>query len=165
MNRFMLLVILLLGGMMTAAQCGAPPTPQESVGPQIKVVEPWSRPSPMKAGNGAVYMELKNEGGRNDALLSAEADIADVVELHETKMEGDVMKMSPVAKIEVPAGGSASLKPGGLHVMLINLKREMVAGEKVRVTLNFEESGPITVEAEIREMGDMGKMEMEGKEE
>ena len=129
-------------------------------------MEPWSRPSPMAAGNGAVYMMLMNEGGSADTLISVETDIAEVVELHETKMENDVMKMSPVqGGIEVPGGGSAELKPGGLHVMLINLKEELVPGEKISLTLNFEKSGPMKVEAEIREMGDeMQSEDNEGME-
>ena len=135
--------------------------------PEISVMEPWSRPSPMVAGNGAVYMMLMNKGGQADTLTSVSSDIAETIELHETKMEGDVMKMAPVqGGIEVPAGGSAELKPGGLHVMLINLKEELVPGNKIELTLNFENSDPIKVEAEIRDMGsgmdDMDKMEHEG---
>jgi hypothetical protein len=63
------------------------------------------------------------------------------------------MKMRPVAKIEVPAGGTATLEPGGLHVMLINLKQELILGERIELTLNFQKSDPITIEAEIREGG------------
>ena len=124
--------------------------------PEISVMEAWSRPSPMAAGNGAVYMMLMNKGGQADTLASVSSDIAEVVELHETKMEGDVMKMAPVqGGIKVPAGGSAELKPGGLHVMLINLKEELTPGQKIKLTLNFENSDPIKVEAEVRDMGDM----------
>ena len=140
---------LLILVMMVAAQCGA--TPADA--PQIKVMEPWARPSPMQAGNGAVYMALVNQGGRDDALVSVQTDVAEVVELHETKMEGELMKMSPVNKIEIPANGSATLEPGGLHVMLINLKQELTPGEKIKLTLNFEISDPLTIAAEIREIG------------
>jgi copper(I)-binding protein len=94
---------------------------------------------------------LMNEGDRADTLLSAESEVAEAVELHESKMEGDVMKMGPVSRIEVPAGGSATLEPGGLHVMLINLKQELTPGEKIPLTLNFERSGLMTIEAEVRE--------------
>jgi copper(I)-binding protein len=154
-----ILLPLLLAVTVLAAQCGAP-TVQESAPaggrgdePKILVVEPWSRPSPLMAGNGAVYMTLMNEGGSDDALVGAETDVAEVVELHESKMEGDVMKMSPVPDIQVPAGGSAKLEPGGLHVMLIDLKQELTPGEMIPLTLQFEKSGPITIEAEVREAG------------
>jgi copper(I)-binding protein len=158
LKKHLPLMALLIAAVMVAAQCGASPAATSS-DPQIKVMEPWARSSPMVAGNGAVYMQLMNEGGSDDALLSAETDVAEVVELHETKMDGDVMKMSQVSNIKVPAGDSVMLKPGGLHVMLINLKQELVLGEKIKLTLNFEKSGPLTIEAEILEMGsDMGKM-------
>jgi hypothetical protein len=154
-------LLVLIFAITVLVACGAMPNTNTGNNPQIKVMEPWSRPSPVMAGNGAVYMMLLNEGGADDALLSAETDVAEVVELHETKMEGDVMKMSPVAKVEIPAGGSAALKPGGLHVMLINLQQELVPGEKIKLTLNFEKSAPLTIEAEIREMGgDMDNMDM-----
>jgi len=151
-NKLVFLFVLIFVVIMIAA-CGAASESKTSSEPQIKVMEPWSRPSPAMAGNGVVYMMLMNEGGADDALLSVETDTAEVAELHETKMEGDVMKMSPVAKVEIPAGGSAALEPGGLHVMLINLQQELVAGEKIKLTLNFEKSAPLTVEAEIRKMG------------
>ena len=150
LKNYLPLIALLVAAVMVAVQCGASP-PATSSDPQIKVKDPWARSSPMVAGNGAVYMQLMNEGDSDDILLSAETDVAEVVELHETKMEGEVMKMQPVSKIEVPAGGSTTLKPGGLHVMLINLKQELVPGEKITLTLNFEKSGPMTIEAEIRE--------------
>lgn len=150
-----LVMVLLL------AACGASSGGAEGSSPQIIVMEAWSRPSPMAAGNGAVYMTLMNEGGSDDTLLSAETDVAEVVELHESKIVDDVMKMSPVANIAVPAGGTAKLEPGGLHVMLIDLKEELKPGNKISLTLNFETSGPMTIEAEIHEMGEAMEHNME----
>lgn len=110
--------------------------------------------------NGAVYMTLKNEGAEDDALVGAKTDVAKTVELHETKMdENDVMKMSPVPNIPIPAGGSVTLKPGGLHVMLIGMQKELAAGDKISLTLTFEKAGPMTIEAEVKDMEMMGKME------
>jgi copper(I)-binding protein len=152
LKKYLPLIALLIVALMVAAQCGAS-SAATSRGPQIKVMEPWARPSPIVSGNGAVYMQLMNEGGSDDILLSAETDVAEVVELHETKMDGDVMKMSQVPNVKVPAGDSAMLEPGGLHLMLIKLKQELVPGEKITLTLNFEKSGSMTTEVEIREMG------------
>lgn len=102
--------------------------------------------------NSAVYMKLVNRGAQADRLLSAQADVCQTVELHETVMQGDVMKMQPVANgIEVPANGSVELKPGGLHVMLIGLTRDLNPGDKFPVTLQFEKAGTITVQAEVRQ--------------
>ena len=154
----MSVILLIVAAMITACgvapnQSSSAPPSEDSGGPKIMVMDAWSRPSPMVAGNGAIYMTLMNEGAQGDVLLSVETDVAEVIELHESKMENDVMKMSPVAQIDVPAGGSAKLEPGGKHVMLINLKEELKPGEKIGLTLNFETSGPIDIEAEIHEAG------------
>ena len=104
-------------------------------------------------------MKLVNSGAVDDVLISAESEVADTVELHESKInEEDVMKMSPVPNIPVPAGGSATLQPGGLHVMLMGLNRELAVGDTFSVTLNFEKSGPKTIEVEVRDSM-MGQME------
>jgi hypothetical protein len=105
-------------------------------------------------------MTLKNEGTDNDALIGAESDVAKMVELHETTMgEGDMMKMSPVATIPIPAGTSVKLEPGGLHVMLIDMQKELTPGDKIKLTLKFEKSEPMTIEAEVKEGEMMGQME------
>lgn len=167
MKKIILLVFLIMTVFMTA--CGGAAAPQSSApdgsSPQISVADAWARPSPMTAGNGAIYMQLSNKGGSADALVSASTDVAEVVEIHETVIENDVMKMHPVEKIEIPANGMAMLEPGGYHVMLINLKQKLEPGSKISVTLNFEKSSPMTIEAEIKDMGMMegsGDMKMEG---
>ena len=147
-----ILVIVLMAVLLIAAQCGgAQPT-----GSKIVIDEPYAR-----AGipNGAAFMTLKNEGDIDDALVSAQTDVAETVELHESKMdENGVMKMSPVPNIPVPVGDSATLKPGGLHVMLIGLQQELAVGDKFSLTLNFKKAGPQTIQVEVREsmMGGMG---------
>ncbi len=150
--KFFVVLAALAALVLAAAQCGLAPTevPVGS-GTTVMVMEPWARSSPMVAGNGAVYLKLMNEGSSDDALLSATTDVAEVVELHETKIgENDVMQMSPVARIEVPAGGSVSLEPGGKHIMLLGLKQELAAGQKIDLTLQFEKAGAVVVEAEVR---------------
>jgi hypothetical protein len=112
----------------------------------------WVRPSPMTAGNGAAYMVIDNKGGEPDALIGAEADFCDTVEIHETSMmEGDMMQMQPVERIEIPAGGSATLEPGGYHVMLIGINESLDPGDTVTLTLIFEKAGAVQVQAEVRE--------------
>jgi copper(I)-binding protein len=101
-------------------------------------------------GNGAVYMTLTNSGSQVEALVSASSDAAQTVELHEVKNDGGVMKMRPVKSIPVPAKGKVELKPGGYHIMLLDLKRDLKAGEKVAVTLKFEHGGEMQVEAAVR---------------
>ncbi len=102
--------------------------------------------------NSAVYMVLANDSATPDRLLSAAADVAGAVEIHESIMDGDVMRMQQLPDgIEIPANGQVELKPAGLHVMLIGLTKDLNPGETFPVTLQFEQAGAITVEAEVRQ--------------
>ena len=121
-------------------------------GPQIEVSGVWGRPSPMTAGNGATYFLIENTGSEDDRLISATSNVSDVVELHDMTMDDGVMKMFHVEEgYVIPAGGSVELKPGGKHVMFIGLHDKLEVGQMVTVELEFEKSGKVTVEAEIRE--------------
>ena len=121
-------------------------------GPQIEVSGVWGRPSPMTAGNGATYFLIENTGSEDDRLISATSNVSDVVELHDMTMDDGVMKMFHVEEgYVIPAGGSVELKPGGKHVMFIGLHDKLEVGQMVTVELEFEKSGKMTVEAEIRE--------------
>jgi copper(I)-binding protein len=103
-------------------------------------------------GTGAVFMTLLNEGSEPDRLISAQTDVADVVEIHETRMEGDVMKMRLLPEgLEVPAEGEVELKPGGYHIMLIGVKHDLEVGDNFTLVLDFATSDPLTVQAQVRE--------------
>jgi copper(I)-binding protein len=105
----------------------------------------------MAGPTSAVFMVIRNEGRDPDRLVAAATEVAQVVELHQTKMEGGVMRMNQVPAIEVPAGGRVELKPGDYHVMLIGVRRELKLGDRFPVRLQFEKSGSLTVEAEVRQ--------------
>ncbi len=148
-----IVVVLLL----VAAQCGIVPASTEqqsrpaaeSHGPNISIEEPFANTT---TANGAVYLKLVNSGDVADTLVSVETDVADAVELHETRREGEVMKMSPLSGgIELPAGETVTLEPGGLHIMLIGLTQDLAPGDKIKLTLNFKSSDPVSLEAEVRE--------------
>lgn len=132
---------LLLAGLASAAHAG-----------DISLEHPWSRAAPSGAPVGAGYVLLKNTGAAADKLISATADVAGKVEIHEMTMDNGVMKMRPVQGLEIPAGKSVELKPGGYHIMFMQLKKPLVAGEKVKGTLTFEKAGSVPVEYEIRAM-------------
>jgi len=138
----------------------------------LEITDAWVRPATqMEAGGGmatpaseqtgmgmdpntvlsAAYMVIHNEGGEADKLLSASSDVAAAVELHNVKMENDVMTMFQVPFIEVAADEHTTLKPGSYHVMLIGLNRDLKVGDHVSLTLNFEKAGSVTFEAEVRE--------------
>ncbi len=124
-------------------------------------LEGWVRPSPMTAGNGAAYGLLTNLGGEMDTLVSVSTDAAEVVELHEMAFdENDVMMMREVeGGFMIPPHDFVELKPGGLHIMLINLVEELVEGETIDLTLNFEHAGEVLVTIPIH---DMTMMDMDG---
>jgi copper(I)-binding protein len=115
----------------------------------LTVSEPWSHPG-LAGGNGGVFFVIENPGDA-DTLLSAASDAAGAVELHRTVMDGDVMHMQPQPSIAVPAGGDLAFEPGGLHVMLIGLQSDLVAGESFELELNFEKAGRIVLQVEVRQ--------------
>jgi len=138
-----LIIVLILPGLIA---CQTAPA-----GPQIEISEVWGRPSPIAEGNTAIYLLIRNNGSEDDRLFGASSDIAEAGELHGMTMENDVMKMFQVEYLDVPAGGSLELGPGGIHIMLIGLREMLEAGQTLRVVLEFENAGKIPVEAEIRE--------------
>ncbi len=85
-----------------------------------------------------------------DALISATADVAERVELHETRNMSGMMMMEKVPKVELAPGSRVALKPGSYHLMLIGLKRALTPGQTVNFTLEFERAGRITTRAEVR---------------
>jgi periplasmic copper chaperone A len=122
--------------------------------PGIKVVGAWVRPTPPGADTAAVYALIRNDGAAPDRLLSAETDAAKAAQVHEMKMENGMMVMREVpGGLEVPAHGALHLQPGGYHVMLIDLKHQIKAGERIRVTLVFEHAGRVALRVLAREPG------------
>ena len=160
MKNFIYLTVIFIFSVM-AAQCSPVAAPSQAQA--VIVSDIFAR---VTTENGAVYMTLKNDGQSDDILVGAKTDAAKTVELHETKMdENDVMRMQPVPNIPIPAGGSVTLQPGGLHVMLIDMQKELAPGDKISLTLTFEKAGPMTVEAEVLEGTSMGQMDHGGSEE
>jgi copper(I)-binding protein len=99
------------------------------------------------------FMKIENKGNTADQLLSASSPAAGEVQLHEMSMEGNVMKMRQVKDIAVPAGGSVELKPGGYHLMFMNLKGPFAAGQTVPVKLKFAKAGELEVKLPVNEVG------------
>lgn len=125
---------------------------------ELVVEEPWARASAMSARNGAAFMVISNNGKESDRLVKASADVSEVVELHTHLMEDGVMKMRKIDGIDVDPGAPAVLKPGSLHIMLINLKAPLKEGSKFPLTLTFQKGGDMVVEATVSGAGAMGPM-------
>lgn len=109
----------------------------------------WISEAPPVAKNNAAFVTLKN-GTRKDALLGVETPAAGAAELHQMSMAGGLMRMQRLPLINLAPNAELKFGPGGRHIMLINMKSPLKAGDKVPLTLIFRKAGKITVEAEVR---------------
>lgn len=116
----------------------------------ISIGHIWAAESTPQAKNGVAYVPLKNNGKEADVLKGADSPGAEKVEFHQTTIEDGVAKMRPLNGVALAPGEEVDLKPGGKHIMLIGLKKQLLDGEKLPITLHFEKAGDITVEAHIQ---------------
>ena len=114
----------------------------------IKIGHPYARATAPGQPAGGGFLKLENGGGA-DRLVSARAAVSNAVELHTMSMDGDVMRMRQVDGIDLPAGKTVELKPGGLHIMFTGLKAPLKAGDKFPLTLKFEKAGEVTVDVVV----------------
>jgi periplasmic copper chaperone A len=130
---------LLVAATAVAGTTGAP-----------KVSAAWARPS--STSTGALYMTVTGNGTADRLVaVAVPRTVAGTTEMHKTSMgSGDMMTMTPVKSIAVPATGSVMLRPGGYHVMLMSLKKPLKAGASFPVTLTFAKAGKVTVTAKVR---------------
>ena len=127
-------IFLLAATLLTA--CNAEPAPLVTVSETTVIALPTSA---------AVYFTLANSGGR-DRLLSVDAEGVGKASLHETSMDGDIMRMRAIdGGIEIPARGQVRLSAGGRHVMIQDLAKPLIAGSSVRLTLRFERQGLVEI--------------------
>jgi copper(I)-binding protein len=125
--------------------------PAKSAPASVVTVEgPYVRLMPPASTRTGAFLVLKNPSAREVKLVRAATDAAKVVELHTHINEGGVMKMRPVPFIAVPAGGSTTLEPGGLHIMLIDLVRPLAESQNVKLTLSFDDGSELVVDAPVR---------------
>ena len=115
----------------------------------VTVQDPYVRLAPPNAPATGAFMVIRNGGDKDVKVVSASNPASKVTELHTHLNEGGVMKMRPVPAIEVKAKGEAVLKPGGLHVMLIDLKAPMKEGDVVPITLSFDDGSSKQVDAKV----------------
>jgi copper(I)-binding protein len=116
---------------------------------QITVQEAWMRATPPGAKIAAGYLVIRNAGAA-DRLVGASSAAAERVETHVTVREGDIMRMREVKGYDVLANGTLELKPGGAHLMFVNLKAPLKEGTTVPATLRFQRAGEIKVELQVR---------------
>jgi len=115
---------------------------------QALVQDAWARPTVQGQAVGGGYFRIDG-GPTADRLLAVSADIAQSVELHTMRMDGDVMRMRQLNSVDVPAKQSVEFKPGGMHVMLIGLKTPLKVGNSFPMTLRFEKAGSVSVNVRV----------------
>ncbi|MDB5864058.1 MAG: hypothetical protein JWO70_1864 [Betaproteobacteria bacterium] len=140
---------------LTAAALAAPLVHAQSTAPSVKVENAWARATAPGQKTGSVYVDLTSAS--NAALVAAGSPVAERAELHSMSTEGGVMRMRALPRLELPAGQTVKLAPGGIHVMLVDLKQPLKPGDKVPLTLSVQSSGTslttLKIEAEVRANG------------
>ncbi len=120
----------------------------------VEVTNAWARSTPAKAENGAAYLTL--ESATPDRLIGASTPVAGKAELHQMTMDNGIMKMRPLAAIDLPAGQKVTLKPGAMHIMLFGLKKPLETGQSFPLTLDFAKAGKREVTVMVEKIASMG---------
>ncbi|KAA3643569.1 MAG: copper chaperone PCu(A)C [Chloroflexi bacterium] len=154
------LLVLAILSLFLFAGCSAPVEDGT-----ISIQDAWARPA-ITGDNSAVYFVIDNPFAQDEVLLSANSELASATELHMTMMveiednmedgeeampgmEDGAMRMMPQENVPIPANTAVSFEPGGLHVMLIDLQEELIEGDMISLTLEFEQAGTIVIELPV----------------
>lgn len=138
----------------TTITAAAQEAAQEVVVGELVIEEPWARATPAGARVGAGYMVIRNAGEAADRLVAGNATFAGRVEIHEMAVQDGVMRMRELdGGLEVPAGGSVVLEPGGYHIMFMQLDEPLVEGDRRAIVLDFENAGEVELTFKVRSMG------------
>ena len=113
----------------------------------LEIHHPFSKAMMAGAEVAGGFMKITNNGTEADRLIKVSGDMAKMIQLHEMKVENDIMKMAELPNgIEIPAGATVELKPGALHVMFMGVTTQFKEGDKIKAVLTFEKAGEIEVE-------------------
>jgi copper(I)-binding protein len=139
---------LLIAGLAGGALAG-----EVTVLGPLEIDRPWARASIGTGRPSAAYLTIRNTGAEPDRLIAVETPVAARADVHEMAEEGGTMKMRPPGPLEIPPGGEVRLEPGGLHIMLMQLRAPLAQGGEVPLTLLFEKAGEVTVNAPVGPIG------------
>jgi len=155
-----MIAIARFAGVALLAVATTPLLAQSVTAGKLVIDQPWSRQTAPGQKVGGGFLTISNKGKADDRLISASSPVAGEVQLHTMSMDGGVMRMREVKDgIALPAGKRVELKPGGLHVMFIGLKRPFALGETIPVTLRFQRQGAVTVRFKVQPVGATGPSE------
>ncbi|HNF25331.1 MAG TPA: copper chaperone PCu(A)C [Leptospiraceae bacterium] len=153
-----ILVLIVFCRQESADKTVSQPTPAAAtatVSEPLVISEAWVKEANAAMKNTGGFLKIENNSREEISLASAESDISKIVELHETVMEKEVMKMNRLESIRIPAGSSVQLKPGSLHIMFIGLKKDIKEGEDVKIVLNFSGGIKKEVSAKVKKLEGM----------
>jgi periplasmic copper chaperone A len=122
----------------------------------ITVENAWTRATPPGAKIAAGYMTIRNASSSADKLVGGSSPAAEKVETHVTMKDGDIARMREVKGYNIPPNDAIELKPGGAHLMLVNVKAPLKEGDVVPLVLKFERSGEVKVDLHVQAMGSSG---------
>jgi copper(I)-binding protein len=129
----------------------------------LVITQAWSRATPGGAKVGGGYLTIENKGSAPDRLIGGSAEIADKVQVHEMAMNNGVMTMRPLDKgLVIEPGKTVKLAPGGLHLMLLDLKSPLKQGDKLPITLEFEKAGKVSLSLDVQGIGAQGPSGADG---
>lgn len=122
----------------------------------MEIHQAWARPA-AQGENSAIYFVIENHTSETQEMNGVQSDVAQAVEMHESRMSGDVMQMNQLETVSLEPGAEVAFEPGGLHVMLIGLQQELKTGDEIEMTLQFKDFEDLKVRVPVREMpGDAG---------
>jgi copper(I)-binding protein len=135
------------------ALCIGPLSAAEVKLKDLLIDHPYARATPPGATVAGAYLKVRNAGKESDRLVRAASPVAGMVEIHEMLFEQNVMKMRAIPGLEIKPGATVTLQPGSYHVMLMDLKEPLVAGQKFPMTLTFEKAGSVELTVEVEAAG------------
>jgi copper(I)-binding protein len=127
----------------------------------IEIMNPWSRATPKGAPTAIGYMSIKNNGAAPDRLIGGSIEVAKEFQLHSMTMENGVSKMRDLKSVDIAPGQTVEFKPGGSHVMFVDLEQPLHQGEHVKGTLTFEHAGTVQIEYAVESVGAQRPQEMQ----
>ena len=140
-----------------ACLASAPARAEDVKAGDLVITQAWTRATPGGAKTGGGFLTIENKGSAPDKLVGVSADAAGKVEVPEMAMDGGVMKMRPVeGGLPIDPGKTVKLAPGGLHLMMMDLKSPLKQGEKLPITLQFEKAGKVAVTLDVQGVGAPG---------
>ena len=151
MKKAVLLTALIALVVVSGGQSSASPVEGSAdVRDQLSVRDAWVAEALPGQSMTAAYMIISNQGDVDEELLSVESEVAEKVELHKMEQQGEMMRMRRVDSIVIGPGEEVELEPGGLHIMLIGLTREVKEGDTIEFKLNFESGANLMVSAPVK---------------